>query len=206
MAAPESPASLEPGLQCLLTVTENHFMVKILDVSEDSLHVSFPAADYPVEGMFVELEVHDAGGFSYYRSVVIKGPQKLGDGVILRKPEGPSRNVHRACCRVPTDIVGKVRDDVHVKKYPLYIRNISAGGALIEAFRDFRLNTSLELSFSLREKGDLNVLAEVVHVTEIDVDTKDARLYGIRFVGLDPEIRDTLNTYIWERLRELYPT
>lgn len=206
MAGTDVSTELAPGTQCLITVLDRHFMVDVLEVGAGSVHLSFPGADYPADGMFVELEVHDEKGFAYYRAEVLRGPRNDGDGVIVKTPEGPSRHMHRACCRVRTDIAAVVRDPANVKKYKSRIENMSSGGILLAAPGQFKMHDAVEVDFELGDLGELHVLGEVVHLTQATSDRdRNLHLYGLRFVGLDPQAKGRITEYIWERMRENPP-
>ena len=194
------------GNQCLLSVTGRHFMAEILDVSADTICVSFPGIDYPVEGMYLEMEFHDKTGFSYYRVKVLRGPWE-GNGMLLERPSEPKRNQHRDSFRVATDLTVQVRDQIHIRKYDAALLDLSSGGALLQTEAPFDFNTSVEISLSLPGETNHSVLGQVVHMVEQDINKRGPmRVYGIRFVGLQPEACKSISHYVWIRLRELYPS
>ena len=75
---------LSEGNLCLLSVMRQYFMVEIVEVGEQSLKLSFPGRDYPVEGMPVDLQFHDKTGFYSYPSVVMRGPDSADSGIEVR--------------------------------------------------------------------------------------------------------------------------
>lgn len=196
---------VQPGAKCLLSVLDRHFMVEILGVEHDTLRVSFPGVDYPVDGMKVDLEFHDNTGFFCYHSNVLQGPQKRGDGIVLTMPEKCTRNEHRESCRVSTDLIVQVRDQVHLRKYNAHLRNLSAGGARIESEAAFELDTTIEMYLSLPGEPVATILGRVIHVGELaNVCGHSMWLYGVRFLGLEADQQNAIVHYIWKRLRELY--
>ena len=197
---------IKKGNSCLLSVTGRHFMVEILDVKNDTICVSFPGLDYPVEGMWIEMEFHDKSGFSYYRVKVLKGPGE-GDGLTLERPREPRRNQHRDSFRVPTDLTVQVRDQIHIRKYDAALLDLSSGGALIQTDAPFDFNTTVEISLSLPGETAHNVLAQVVHMVEHNKTKRGpVRVYGIKLIGIQPEALISISRYVWNRLRDLYPT
>lgn len=209
MSAPQTDGNqsvdIRKGNSCLLSVTGRHFMVEITEVGEDSMRVSFPGIDYPVEGMNVELEFHDETGFVYYRVEVLEGPWD-GEGVLVTRPREAKRNQHRDAFRVPTDLTVQVRDHVHVRKYDADLLDLSSGGSLLQTEAPFDFNTTINISLSLPGESTHEVTAHVVHVVEQDRTKRGpARIYGVKFIGTPPETCHAISRYVWTRLRELYP-
>lgn len=193
------------GTRCLLNVMGGHFLVKILEVGKDTMRVSFPGKDYPVENVRVDLEFHDDTGFFYYSTEVVKGPSEIGDGVILRRPTKLQRNLHRESCRVTTDLTVQVKDQVHVRKYDAALIDISGGGALVESEAPFDFSTTVELTLSLPGEPTHVILGQVIHVPgHVGHERGPAQIFGIRFIDVDPEARRSISRYIWQRLQALY--
>ena len=67
---------------------DQRFMVGILSVTPETVRVSFPMNHFPAPGMRVELEFHDAQGYTSYESEVIETPATVGDGLLLVHPTG----------------------------------------------------------------------------------------------------------------------
>ena len=194
------------GTTCLMTVTDRRFMVKIVDVTDDTIRVTFPGIDYPIEGMLIDLEFHDLTGFSYYQATVIEGPQKMGDGILLEKPSNAKRVRHRDSCRVSTDLEAELKDQAHVKTHTARIKNLSTSGALIETKAYFELDTTLEITLSLPDKSVHDVIVQIVHVNDsVESDADPVHSYGTRFVGYEPGTGRAITRYIWGQLKTLYP-
>lgn len=206
-AAPSTNDHIKKGVSCLLNVMDEHFLVKILEVGEESVRVSFPGRDYPVEGMRIYLEFHDEAGFDCYPAAVLEGPSPRGDSIRIERPSACRRTLHRLTCRIPTDLTVQVRDHAHIRKYDAAVLNISSGGALVRTAAPFDFSTSVEFSFSLPGEPNHTVLGQVVHIAAPD----DARLhpemqlYGIRFLDPEPDVVRSINRYVTQRLRDLYP-
>lgn len=199
------PGGIQAGNRCLINVTGRHFLVEILDVGPDTIRVSFPGADYPIEGMRADIEFHDEAGFYYYSTEVLKGPTPQADGIVLLRPSQLRRSVHRSCCRVSTDLMVRAKDQVHVRRYDAVLVNISTGGALILTEAPFDFSTTVELTLSLPGEPSHTVLGQVVHVVDAPDNARGKQVFGIRFNDLEPEIELSLNRYIWRRLQEIYP-
>jgi len=195
---------VKAGASCLLSVMGQHFMVDIVDVSEEGIRVTFPGHDYPVEGMVVDLEFHDTEGFNHYRTRVTKGPAGKEHGILLRPTKAAGRTQHRDSCRVPTDLTVQVRDQVHVRRYDAALRNLSAGGALLQTRAPFEFDTTLEMTLSLPGEPTHTILAQVLHTNVVPDSASEETLFGVRFVSVDPAVHRSLTRYIWKRLRELY--
>ncbi|MCC6697366.1 MAG: PilZ domain-containing protein [Candidatus Hydrogenedentes bacterium] len=196
---------MRQGSTCLLNVIGQYFLVEILELLPDSIRVSFPGRDYPVPGMIVHLDFHDMDGFDSFETEVLEGPSKSGPGLVVSRPSESRRTQHRDSCRVPTDLTVQVKDQVHVRRYDAALLNLSAGGALIETDAPFDFSTSLELTLSLPGEPLLRMLGQVVHVSD-ESTRPECRTFGIRFVALSPELRQSISRYAWHRLRELYPS
>lgn len=197
---------IQQGNRCLLYAMGQHYMVEILEVKGRKLRVTFPARDYPVAGMGVELQFHDEEGATCYPSRVMEGPGPKGKGLVLEHPTEAKRKRHRKSCRVSTDLTAQVRDQVHLRRYDAALLNLSAAGALLETDATFDFDTTVELNLSLPGEPTHKILGTVVHLSE---KPKQGRTrgyyYGLRFIGLERGVTRSLTNYIWKRLAELYP-
>lgn len=195
------------GNRCLLSVMGQRFMVDVVEVSEESLRVTFPGRDYPVAGMAVDLEFHDPDGFNSYHAQVMVGPDETSGGLVLTRPKEPRRAQHRDCCRVPTDLTVQVKDQVHVRRFDAELINLSAGGGLLSTRAQFDFSSTIEMTVSLPGEATRVILGSVVHVGEAEDNPLmggGKTIYGVRFIGLDSAAAQSIRRYIRERLRELY--
>lgn len=181
-------------------------MVKIVDVTNDTIRVTFPGIDYLVAGMLLDLEFHDLTGFSYYQARVLEGPRKVGDGILLEKPSDAKRIRHRDSCRVSTDLSAELNDQAHVKTHPARIKNLSTSGALIETEAHFELDTPLEVKLTLPDNTTHDIIVQIVHVNDMaQSESEPVHSYGTRFVGYEPGTGRDITRYIWAQLKTLYP-
>jgi Tfp pilus assembly protein PilZ len=203
---PSQEAKLCKGNECLLNVAGRHFLVKILEVTVETVRVSFPARDYPVEGMCAYLEFHDDDGFYYHSSQVLKGPSAKGDGLALHRLSELKRSTHRRSFRVPTDLTVQVRDRAHVRKYNAALLNVSAGGALIQTEALFDFSTTIELTLSLPGEPTHLILSQVVHTSAGTAKAAPGvHHFGVRFVNIDPDAEQSITRFVWKRLQDIYP-
>lgn len=197
---------IEVGRECLLHLMRQYFMVEVIEVGAETLRVSFPGRDYPVEGMPADIQFHDKAGFYSYPSVVVEGPDPKRPGIVLRFPKERRRAQHRDTCRVATDLTVQVRDQAHVRHYNATLLNLSVGGALVETEAPFDFHTGVEMVMSLPGEPTHAVLAQVVHIGEARAERETARrLVGLRFVGIEPAAIHSISRYILSRLKDLYP-
>lgn len=202
-----APVRFSPGMNLLLRLIDRNFMVEVLDVSEDRIRVSFPGIDYPAEGMPVEIELHDATGFTYFQTRVLAGPRPEGDGIDLERPTSTARSMHRESCRVPTDLAVELRHDDPPVVVPGRIRNISTGGALVESAQKFLPGVDLAARITLPEGVTVNVRTQVLHAALARNNVSGpVYAYGTRFIGYEPGAGRVLTEYVWQRLKDLYPS
>ncbi len=199
-------AKLEKGKTCLLNVTGRHFQVEILEVGSDTVRVTFPGRDYPVEGISAILEFHDSTGYTYYTTEVEQGPTLEDSGIVLRQRSEAKRSLHRDCFRAPTDLTVQIKDHEHVRKYDAALLNISGGGCLIKTEAEFDFSTMVDMTLSLPGESTTTVLGQIVHVAQSHAASRTpSHLYGVRFVDLAPDIEQMITRYMWDRLRDMYP-
>lgn len=204
---PEVEPEITVGGNCLLTVTDRLFMVEIVEVNDETIRVSFPGIDYPVDGMLVELEFHDHTGFSVFQAKVITGPRRDGDGILLELPTVSRRQQHRESARIPTDLSAQIKDPAQADKFDGRILNLSTGGALIETEAKFNLGDTIEIIAHLPERPETILAARILYIPEPrETDQGVMNVYGTSFVSFEPGAGRALTRYIWDRLRELYPS
>jgi len=191
------------GRQCLMTILRTHVMVELRGVDSDSLTVTFPGRDYPIEEIPVTIEFYDAQGFTAYETVVVKGPEEAGGTIVLQRPSNLLRTTHRSSCRVETDLVFQVRDQVHVRKYQAEAINMSAGGVLLKLDAPFEFGDTIQIEISIPGAIPQEVVGQIVHASG-SKDQSEERFFGIRFLGLDEPIASAVAEYLWERMREQF--
>lgn len=202
----EDTPDIRKDNECLINLMGQHFLSRILDVSEDRLTISFPAKDYPASGMHLELQFHDDEGFNCYQSQVVAGPLKHPGRVVIKRPKTMDRQRHRDNCRVSTDLTVQVREESHVRKYDAALINLSSGGALLETDAPVDFNSSIELALSVPGDKIRTIKGHVIHVERPKLSQGNGRsTVGVRFVDIDSETAKAITDYVWQRLRELYP-
>ncbi len=99
----EEATHFTEGTRALLILMGQRFLVTVLNANTDTLRVSFPVQDFPLEGMYVNLEFHDDLGYVTYETEVIESPKQAGDGLLIRRPPESVRTHHRTAWRVSAD-------------------------------------------------------------------------------------------------------
>jgi c-di-GMP-binding flagellar brake protein YcgR len=192
------------GGQCLLVLMGQRFLVKILNVEEERLRLSFPAGDFPIDGMYVDLEFHDEDGYVRYESEVLEGPVNVGDGVLVRRPSNLVFNRHREHWRVPADFKAELKGHVHPRRHLVPVINISVGGLLVRSTADFSMGDGLEIELAIPGGGKNIMTGQIVHVNVTQGGRDTAHFYGIKFIGMDPQIAREIHAYVRQRVRDLY--
>lgn len=201
----KSPIKIEKGAECLLNFVGRHFKSRILEVGPDTFRVAFPGRDYPVPGLNIVLEFHDDLGFYYMPTSVVEGPHVKPGGITVRKVADVKRSTHRDSFRVTTDLTVRVRDHIHVRRYDAALVNISAGGALLRSDAPWEFDSTLEITLSLPGEQLYTLLGQVIHVATCPRSGQQLeRMFGVKFIGVDPEIERAVTSYIFARLPELY--
>ncbi len=200
-----SESLFNPGNRFLLILMGQRYLVSIQAADDDSLSVSFPIRDFPVEGMHVDMEFHDTEGYTRFESEVLKAPEALGDSLVLRRPPEVIRNYHRGSWRVPVDFKASVKGHVHPRRLTVPVINLSTGGLLILSDGPFENGDMLEAVLPLPElKGDI-LTCKVVHRADAGQSLGGLVQIGCTFVSPDPTNIQIVSSYIKERLNELGP-
>jgi hypothetical protein len=189
------------GNRCLLLVLDQRFLVGVLQVTADTIRTSFPLRDFPVEGMYVSLEFHDEQGYTRYDSEVLSPPRKVGDGLLLKRPQDQERNCHRGAWRLEMEIQANVKSHVHPRRKDATIVDISAGGALLSTEAALEIEENFDLTFILPQHEPMTMTSRVVHVPETQ---KTERALGVKFVSPDPVNVQSISKYIRAQLRHLH--
>lgn len=194
-----------PGNRCLLLIMEQRFLVSIQDVTENSIEVSFPIRDFPVEGMRVDLEFHDLEGYTRFESEVLVAPKEVGDFLVLRRPPAYVRNYHRGAWRVPVDFKAEVKGHVHPRRLHVPVVNLSTGGLLMLTDAEMAVDDMLDVTLPVPALEGERMTCKVVHIAEESKKSSGLSQVGCSFVSPDPQSIKTLSDFIWKRIRELGP-
>jgi c-di-GMP-binding flagellar brake protein YcgR len=200
----EPRKEIQEGEYCLLRVMHRHFWVRVIDIDEDGIQLSFPGSDYPIPGMTVEIELHEEDGYTAYPAEVVKGPGETGDGVVVRCLGDGHFIFHRGSVRVTTDLTAQVRDTVHIRQHSAALLNVSGGGALLRTSAPFELGTMVELNLSFPREPRQLIMGTIVHVSDVP-QADNQWLFGVNFNGLDPSSHRMIGRFVYERLQETQP-
>ncbi len=196
---------LARGGQCLIHVLGQHFLVEVLESDDETVRVSFPGQDYPIAGMTVRIEFHDADGFDSYPVEVVQGRESDGIGIVLRQPVEGRRMLHRKSYRVPTDLTVQVKAQDHVRRYDAALRNIGLGGVFIETQALFDPGIEVEITISLPGEPSHVIHGNIVQIAPSEgLPLVEKHLYRVRFIGTPLPAIQSVSRYIWRRLREMY--
>jgi len=194
-----------PGSRCLLILMEQRFLVSIQKADEDTISVTFPIRDFPVEGMRVDLEFHDTEGYTRFESEVLVAPRDVGDSLVLRRPPEYLRNYHRGSWRVPVDFKAYVKGHVHPRRLHVPVVNLSTGGMLILTDAPLAEGDMMEAHLPLPELEDEPFTCQVVHLAGAANSKAGLSQAGCAFVSPDPMSIKSVSNYILERLKVLGP-
>jgi len=187
-----------------LLILKQRFLVAIQKVSDDTLEVSFPVRDFPVEGMHVDLEFHDLEGFTRFESEVLEAPKQAGDYLVLKRPPAYVRNYHRGSWRVPVDFKAQVKGHVHPRRLHVPVVNLSTGGILMLTDSDMAIGDMLEAELPVPALDGEKLTCKVVHRAE-EAEASGLVQVGCTFVSPDPNSIKAISGYIWDRIKELGP-
>lgn len=196
---------LKTGGHCLLRVMRRHFWVRIEAVYDDGVRTSFPATDYPIPGMQVEIELHEENGYTSYVTEVLAGPAEAAGGLLLKTPQEGIFHQHRGRIRVTTDLTAHVRDQIHVRQYSAPVLNLSTGGALIRTDAPVHLGDMLEFHLSLPGERRHLLLGNVAHVFDDGGHHSSQHMVGVRFDDIDPSSEKAIARYVYQRLQATRP-
>lgn len=194
-----------PGNRCLLLLMGQRYLVSIQQADENSVSVSFPIRDFPVEGMRVDLEFHDLEGYTRFESEVMVAPKALGDSLVLRRPPEVLRNYHRGSWRVPVDFKASVKGHVHPRRLSVPVINLSTGGMLLLTDAPLEVDDMLETKLPIPELEDEPFTCKVVHRADAAKSLGGLMQVGCSFVSPDPTSIKAISNYIMARLKELGP-
>jgi len=198
------PYRFHEGAQCLLRVMDQQFWVRVTEVGEEAVRVSFPGHDYPLEGMTVELEVHEEDGYRIFKTRMTGRGANFDEGIILAFPMKQQQRVHRTTARVETNLPIEIKDTASTRKYSGVLTNLSQSGGQFITEGPFDFDSTIELALNLPGEPTHTLLGQVRHV---DAERGSGqRTIGIRFISPDAESTAAVERYIVRLLREQYPS
>ncbi len=208
--APRNTSTADParcilaGSRGKLNVMGKRFGVEVLDVGDHGIRVSFPFADWPTEGMPVELDLPSDQGFVRYRATVAYEPETAYvAGLVLRDPTTCEPEVaQRGHCRVPTDLTFQVKESLHPRKFDAFVINLSVGGALLRSELAAEPGRALDIELSLPFHCVESIPALVVYAAP-EGESADGQLLGVQFQQNRPETATAITEYIDHRLQAI---
>ena len=203
LPACKSLSPLQIGRECYLKAVGRVVVVEILGINKETILVSFPTADSIGEGTGVELVFHDADGFMTYHARVAVGPKNTSSGIMLQRSESPSHMKKRRDWRVPTDFPIWIRNQENTEKYKGVMRDLTAHGASIATDAALEAGDILDMTLKFPDG-----LPQIIHVQIVYADkTKDDEAYrfGVRFIDMNKNVRETITWYLYEKIQEIYP-
>jgi hypothetical protein len=194
-----------PGNRCLLLLMGQRYLVAIQKADDDSISVSFPIRDFPVEGMRVDLEFHDTEGYTRFESEVMVAPKDIGDFLVLRRPPEFLRTYHRGSWRVPVDFKASIKGHVHPRRLNVPVVNLSTGGMLFLSDAEVAVGDMIEALLPLDTLGKEPLTCQIIHRADPKQSLGGLVQVGCSFVSPDPTLIKGISDYILTRLKELGP-
>lgn len=197
-------SAFSEGANCLLRVMGEQFWVRVTEVGEEAIRVSFPGHDYPLADMPILLELHSEDGYRVFSTYLIGRGPTVEDGLILAPPQEEAQRFHRATMRIETDLAIKVKDQVSLKKHPGTLVNLSQGGALFITEGPFDFDSTLDITLELPGEPAHTLTSQVRHVDSARGARE--RNIGVRFISPDSEATAAIGRFITDQLRTLHST
>jgi len=200
----DSGSDLRPNKRFLLQTGDLTVLSRIKKVTDDTVHVTVPFADYPIVGMDVAMDFHDPAGCTRYETFVVQSPFLGSSEVVLAYPRFSERVQHRAFTRVTVSLPVKFREMDKVKFRGATARNISAGGLLLETDLRMTQGNAIELQIALTKAESMTVLARIVYVVKParGAGKGAPRLYGCEFTEIEQPQRKAIIEYVWDVLEK----
>jgi c-di-GMP-binding flagellar brake protein YcgR len=180
------------------------------DASSERLVVAWPTAQmsliavHPGQTVLVAVSASDA---LYSASAVIERTDQQDPAYLALGPSGPWRRAQRRE-DVRLDIVIKTMETAVQRKDDWVelkgiIRNLSAGGVLVQSPIEIHTGERLRLSFILPIDGrELNVMAEARRIRRRPLGTLDLWEVGSKFTNLKTTDRERVVRCIFEQQRQ----
>lgn len=197
---------LQPGTPCLVRFADNTFLVNVVEADAETIRVGFHAYDFPVPGMLVDLEFHEPEGIVRFVAKVLKGPKTEGDGILLERPFSPQVIQHRATYRAETDLDATFVERKGRSHERCKIKNLSTTGASMESRVPLQRGAIVQLVLPLSGRNH-EIEARICHIAGYTgKDGAKRYIYGTRFLNYSPGAGTAVTNYVWNRLKELYPS
>lgn len=183
----EASLPLAVGNRCLLALMGQRFLVRVCELSETTVRVSFPSRDFPIEGMQVELEIHDDDGYHVMLTEVVETPRGTSEGLLLQRPRQCRKNRHRSYWRFVVDIKAEIKPHVHPRSYPASLVDLGEGGALLRCGAPVEMEEIVDITFTLPDGDAVTLTARALHQPESEEAVpENVPVLGFMFVNPDP--------------------
>lgn len=188
----------------LVKLGGSQFLVRVLSSNPETIRITFPGSDNPLEDTWLRLELHEDDSVTSFRTRVIEGARSRDEGLLLEYPTSCSRRLHRDAFRVPTDLVAQVRDRNHERRYSADVVNLSSGGALLQMDAPITPESVVAMLLNIPRQPQCHLVGQVVHTRRRQAAPLSVKgLYGVRFIDPNLPTRESLSHYVGERLRHL---
>jgi hypothetical protein len=175
---------------------------EVVDVRDRVIRVHCASNDFSPNGRGIILEVQDKTNMSgFYTRLLTTAPDNRSELVLLRSASLQVDEL-RNFLRVPTEIRVRVEPASGATSFLAVFLNISAGGALIEFVEPGRLERSGKVTLRMLDEPSLRVDAEVVHIGNGEPGAP--RIFGVRFINVDPRGALDLTWYVWNRVKKFF--
>lgn len=193
---------LRKGSRCSLRVNGIRYPGEVVDVRDRIIRVNCASADFSPNGRGIILEVQDKTNTSgYYTRLLTTAPDNRRELVLLRSASLQVDEL-RNFLRVPTEIRVRVEPSSGTSSFLAVFLNISAGGALIEFVEPGRLERGENVTLRMLDIPSLCVQGEVVHIGNGEPGAP--RLFGVRFINVNPQGALDLTWYVWNRVEKFF--
>jgi len=199
--------ALKPGTMGILSYEENLCPVTVISVAEEHVRISSGSMlSRLFSGMDVHLELCCSQGCLVLATEVLEVSHSFSEGVLLAFPTSPTGMFLRHFWRIPVNIPAEIKPHAHPHKIKVIIRNISAGGMLVESPETLEIGDSADIFFSLKgAKWEKETPFHLVgSITQVALSESPNRI-GIRFVGMFPDDENKINKFVLRTIRETCP-
>ena len=190
------------GVRALLMVLDQRYLVSVLKVHEDSILLTSPTRQFPIEGMQITLEFHDEAGYTSYVAEVLREPRDIGDGLLVSLPQNARINRHREFWRVPVSLKATLKSHVHPQRIQAEVNNLSAGGILVNTANRFADDEVLDIFIDLPGMENEVMVGKVIHSAPGSLKNTQFQV-GISFISPDPVLLGFITKYIRNRIWEM---
>lgn len=196
---------LKPGYSVFFRLLGQRFLVEVLEVTHDTITVSFPGESYPVEGMGVDIEVHERTSVLTYHTQVLEPPTTGRPQMLLQRAASLTRRKHRGAWRIPFKADAVLRHSGDPQTQVCIYHDLSSQGALVHTNAGASVGDIVEITLPIPSGPGPWVRAKVLRVEPGTAPLRRKQRLGLVFLEMPAETKRTLTRFLWVRLLELYP-